>query len=324
MKNKIKPVLEFIDQNNNFLLTAHLNADGDAIASVLAVSLFLDKIKKNYHIIFHDQSIDPKYNYIKNWAKIESFNEKMKNKLKDKIKAALIFDAPGNKRLGDVFQLIANGTTCLKIDHHPAEDVYNPDDWVDTQASSTSAMVYEIIAQSPVKMNKDIAEAIYTGIIFDTGRLSFSNTRSRDFEICSYLTKEGVDPGIVTNNMFFNNKVAALRVMGEGLKNIKQYLDGNVTVISLFNKDLNGVQQYDIEDLANYSVSLRDSEVGIFIREIEPGAFKISLRSKSFVNVSEIARHFDGGGHIRAAGCRFEGNYKDLIDTLVSYLKKYF
>jgi len=324
MKNKISPILEFIDQNDNFLLTAHINADGDAIASVLAASLFLDKLNKEYKIILHDQSIDPKYNYIKNWEKIESFNESLKENLNGKIKAALIFDSPGNRRIGDVYELLSNGTPCLKIDHHPSEDDYGEHDWVDTGASSVSAMIYELIDQSAVKIDKELAEAIYTGIIFDTGRLSFSNTRARDFEICSHLANAGVNPGKITNAMFFNNNAKSLQVIGEGLKSIRQYLNGNVTVISLFNKDLQDVKQYEIEDLANFSVSLRDSEVGTFIREIKPGFFKMSLRSKTFVDVSSIAQQFDGGGHIRASGCRFEGEYQDLIDKLIALLEKQF
>lgn len=324
MKDVIGPILEFIDSHNHFLLTAHINADGDAIASVLAASLLLDRLDKEYRIVFHDASIDPKYNYIKNWDKIESYNDSLKENLNGYIQAAMIFDSPGNRRIGDVYQLLGNGTPCLKIDHHPSEDTFGLNDWVDTQASSVSAMIYEIIEQSPVNIDKEIAEAIYTGIIFDTGRLSYSNTRARDFEICAQMAKAGVDPGEITNAMFFNNKARALQVMGVGLKSIKQYLDNNITVIALFHQDLQDVKQYEIEDLANFSVSLRDSEVGVFIREIKPGFFKISLRSKKYVDVSAVARQFDGGGHIRASGCRYEGTYDDLLEKLLTLLKSSF
>lgn len=320
MKNKIDAILNFIEQNDNFLLTAHINADGDAIACILGASLFLDRLNKNYSLVLHDQFIDSKYDYIKNWDKIQSFSEKLMED--NNIKAALIFDAPGHKRIGEVSQLINNGTPGLKIDHHPSEDNFSEIDWVDTESSSASAMLYEMIKQSNVKLDKEIAEAIYTGIIFDTGRLSYSNTRPRDYEICCHLVSSGVNPGEITNRMFFNNKAKSLQVVGQGLKSIKQYLDGNVTVITLLNNDLDGVQQYEIEDLANYSVSLRDSEVGIFIREIEPGKFKISLRSKSLVDVSVIASQFDGGGHVRASGCSYDGTYQSLLDELLAAIQK--
>jgi len=322
MKNKITAILDFINKNDNFLLTAHVNADGDAIASVLAASVFLEKLHKQFKIVFHDQSIDPKYNYIKNWNKIESFNDSLKQNLNGSIKAALIFDSPGNSRIGDVSTLLSNGIPCLKIDHHPSEETFNADDWVDTDASSVSAMIFEIIEQSSVSLDKDLAEALYTGIVFDTGRLSYSNTRARDFEICAELAKAGVDPGKITNAMFFNNKVTSLQVIGQGLKSIAQYLNGNVTVITLLHNDLQDVEQYEIEDLASFSVSLRDSEIGVFIRELKPGFFKISLRSKTYVDVSQVARHFDGGGHVRASGCRFEGTYQDLLDKLLDNLKR--
>ena len=88
------------------------------------------------------------------------------------------------------------------------------------------------------------------------------------------------------------------------------------------NNELNGVDQNDVEELANYSVSLRDSEVGIFIREIEPHFFKISLRSKEYVDVSRVAAQFDGGGHVRASGCRFKGEYKELLKSIVSVIEE--
>lgn len=317
VKTKIQNILSFIETYNNFLLTTHINSDGDALASVLACSSFLDRLNKKYSIILEDQYIDEKYKFLKNWDKIESFDEKKTDFYKSGINAVLVFDAPDLKRIGDVAGLVNTQLPALKIDHHPSEFIFGAADWVDSSASSASAMLFEIIDNSNVEADAEIAEALYTGIIYDTGRLSFSNTRSRDLEICADLIKRGAQPHKVTNQLFFNNNAAALRVIGNGLENLSQYADGKITVITLLYDELNGVEQSEIEELANYSVSLRDSEVGVFIREIEPGSFKLSLRSKEYVDVSQVAQKFDGGGHVRASGCRFKGNYDDLIKGLI-------
>ena len=322
MKNKIDQVLKFIKQNDNFLITTHVNSDGDALASVIACSLFLEKLDKKYAIILEDQKIDKKYNYLKNWDKIQSLNDSIKEKYFDFIQSVLVFDAPGNKRIGAVAEMIPAGAPVAKIDHHPSEENYGDFDWVDTTASSAASLLYEIIKTSPVKIDREIGEALYTGIIYDTGRLSFSNTRARDFEICSNLLAIGVQPNKITNKLFFNNDARALRIIGKGLVNLQQFGNDRISVITLMNNELNGVDQNDVEELANYSVSLRDSEVGIFIREIEPHFFKISLRSKEYVDVSRVAAQFDGGGHVRASGCRFKGEYKELLKSIVSVIEE--
>ncbi len=321
-EKKITDILSFIENNDDFLLTAHVNADGDAIASILAFSGFLDQLQKTYSIILHDQKIEEKYSYLKNWDKIESFSESLITRYKNIIKTAIIFDAPGDKRIGDVVNILSPEIETIKIDHHPAETDYSPLDWVDTSASSVASMVYEIINSSDVDIDINMAEALYTGIIYDTGRLSFSNTSAKDLYICSRLVSSGVEPGKITNKLFFDNSAQSLKVIGIGLSNLVQFCDGKVSVIPLFEQDLQNVDSGDIEVLANHSVSVRNTEVGVFIRERESGFFKISLRSKAYVDVSQVARQLDGGGHKRASGCKFKGSYENLIETIIPMIEQ--
>jgi phosphoesterase RecJ-like protein len=322
VEKKITDILSFITSHDDFLLTAHVNADGDAIASILAFSVFLDKLHKTYSIILNDQKIEKKYSYLKNWDKMETYDGSLLPDYQNKIKSALIFDAPGNKRLGDVANILSPEIETVKMDHHPSENDYSPFDWVDTSASSASSMVYEILSRSTVEIDREMAEAMYTGIIYDTGRLSFSNTRARDLEICSKLVNAGVEPGKITNKLFFDNSAQALIVIGIGLSNLVQFCKERVSVIPLFEKDLKNVESGDIEALANHSVSIRNTEVGVFIRENGSGFFKLSLRSKEYVDVSKVARLFDGGGHKRASGAKFIGTYDALIKKLIPLIEE--
>lgn len=312
--------LEFIETHDNYLLTCHLHADGDAYGAVLAMSMLLDALKKKYRIIIHDAPIDERYAFLKNWDKIESFKD-AGLKAGEKIKAVIMLDVPGQKRLGDVADLVVFDKPVLKIDHHPAEDDYTLD-FVDTGSSSASALVYELAVAAPVEIDLPLAEAIYTGIVYDTGRLSYANTRAFDLQACAHLISLGVQPKKVTNNIFMNYKCKTLQVLGQGLKNIMQYANGKITIIHLSLADMGSVDMAELEELAAYSVSVRGTEVGVYIREIEAGEFKLSLRSKNDADVRSVAQQFDGGGHYHAAGCSFKGSYADLITVLVPKLKE--
>ena len=315
---KAQDILEFIRHHDNFLISAHLNADGDAIASVCATNILLNSFGKNSRMILHDQSFDSRFGYLKNFKKIESYNERRSGYFN----AAIILDVPGLKRLGDVVNLLPDRSKIIKIDHHPSEDDFAILNMVDVHASSTTQLIYEIIGQSDVKIDRSMAQAIYTGIVYDTGRFSFSNTTARDMYICGRMIELGVDPAQITNRIFFENSFQALRTIGEGLANMESHLKGEVNVIYLNYREMNNNQQGEIEELANYSVAIRGGQVGLFIREIKPGFHKVSFRSKGKVDVNRVAKKFSGGGHTRAAGCRIDGEKTEILKKILAEIKK--
>ena len=311
-------VLEFINQNDNFLISAHINADGDAVASVLAISLLLDHFKKKYYMVLHDAQINSRYSYLKNFDRIMTYNFTLDLQLK----AAIILDVPGTKRLGDVEKLLPHSSKTCKIDHHPKEDDFAVVTMADEKASSTTQLVYELFDQAKIKIDLDIAQAIYTGIVYDTGRFSFSNTTSRDMYICGKMIDIGVKPAEINDHIFFENSFDAIRTIGRGLAEIEHYLHGAVNVIYLDHKTMSRDHHGEIEELANYSVAIRGGKVGVFIRELRPRFHKISLRAKADVDVNRVAKKFNGGGHIRAAGCRIDGTKQEVIEKLITEIKK--
>ena len=169
-----------------------------------------------------------------------------------------------------------------------------------------------------------MAKAIYTGIVYDTGRFSFSNTTARDLYICSKMVSIGVNPSEINNIIFFENSLQALHTIGKGLYTMETYLDGKVAVIYLNYQDMKNSNPPEIEELTNYSVAVRGGKIGLFIREIKPNYHKISLRSKCKIDVNKVAKAFDGGGHARAAGCRIAGNKDEVIEKLVNEIARHF
>ncbi len=317
-KKLARKILNFIKRYDDFLLSAHINADGDAIAAVLALGLLLEWMNKKYYMVLHDQEPEVRFNYLKNFEKILHYN----NQLKIQTSCAIILDVPGIKRLGDVQKLLPRKSRIARIDHHPTEDAFAELEMVDEGASSTTQLIYEIVELVKMEINLALASAIYTGIVYDTGRFSFSNTTARDMYICGRMIEIGVDPSEINNRIFFENSFAAIRTIGKGLASMESYLDGAVNIIYLDYGLMKNNHQGEIDELANYSVAIRGGQVGLFIREAESGLHKISLRSKGKVDVNQVAKVFNGGGHARAAGCRIQGSKEEVINLLLTEIEK--
>ena len=318
-------IVKFINKNDNFLLAAHVNADGDAIASLIAMNLLLKKMGKSAIMVLHDQNKDTRYDFLSSFEDIQYFSDSLplKNYLKSgRIESAVLLDVPSFSRLGDCCKILPAKDKVIKIDHHPFEEEMGEIEWIDENRSSASALVYEIIRLSGVEFELPMAQAVYTGILYDTGRFSYSNTKAQDLFIASEMVRLGVEPAEITNRIFFENSFESLKTIGAGLVSLESYLDGAVNVIYLNLSQMSGQNQNEIEELANYCVAVRHGRAGLFIREVEPGFHKISLRSKSNIDVNKVARAFNGGGHIRAAGCRIHGTKEEILQKILAEIKK--
>lgn len=325
--HKVQQILTFIQKRDDFLISAHINADGDAYASMVAIHLLLDRLGKRNVMILSDSENDQRFEYLKDFNTILAYTDQLdlQSKLAEgSLQAAIVLDVPSYFRLGNVQKLLPDAANVLKIDHHPVEDLMGETEWVDVNASSTSAMVYELFKQAKVDIDLDIATALYSGILYDTGRFSYSNTSERDYAIAAEMVSLGVQPAKITNRVFFENSFDAYKTIGKGLFSLEQHLDGKVCSIYLDHSDLEGQDQSEIEQLANYSVSVRGTDVGLFIREIKPDFHKISLRSQEIVDVNRVARAFDGGGHVRASGCRIAGPKALVLEKLLMEIAKQF
>jgi phosphoesterase RecJ-like protein len=289
-----------------------MNADGDAYASILTAAYWLEKWEKSFQIIIDDEGVDKKYSYLWGADKIKSFDPDWN----ENFSAAIILDVPNLNRVGRPAHLMPNKTKCIKIDHHPEEEDFAHYNLVNDEASSTSQILYELIRQAEIAMTSDLATLIFTGIMYDTGRFSFSNTRQVDFKIGADLVKYGANPKDIANRLFFNNSFNSMKILGYALSTMKSFLDGKLCIIHLPLEKIKDQNQGELEELANYSVGIEGVEVGIFVREVEPDFFKISFRSKGRINVNLIAGQLGGGGHDHAAGARYSGNIHELTEKL--------
>lgn len=306
-------------------MSCHINADGDAIGSLLAMGSILKRLKKKYWMVMHDNSPDPKFKFLKDFDKILNYQEEEARNWN--FDSAVILDTADLDRLGDVKKLLKREEKMpiLNIDHHISNTNFGTINLVDQKASSTCELIYLITKNiENFKIDKSLAYQIYTGIIYDTGRFSFSNTTTKSMEICAEMLKKGVDCHEVSKHIYFEKSFESIQLLGLGLKSMELYLNGKVGLIAFEKRRLSKNQNSDIDldNLVNYATAVKGVEVGILLREEEEGRFRVSLRSKDRVDVNKIAKVFNGGGHFKAAGCYIKGNLKETKNQLLRELQR--
>jgi phosphoesterase RecJ-like protein len=195
------------------------------------------------------------------------------------------------------------------VDHHVSNSQFGDVNLVDSQASSTAEIVYDLLREIPVKMNLAIAENLYTGVLTDTGSFHYSNTTARTFAVARACVLAGVDPWKVAEKVYETQPLARLRLLPLVLGTLAIEEDGRVSSVVVTQKMLaeTGATPALTEDFINYPRSVKGTEVAMLFREINPSKYRISFRSRGRVDVSRISQGFQGGGHPNAAGCTLEG-----------------
>ncbi|MBN1552647.1 bifunctional oligoribonuclease/PAP phosphatase NrnA [bacterium] len=309
-----KNLFSLLEKSDRVLVTAHIRADGDAIASVCFFSTLLIRMGKSVQAVLHDSNPDNRYSFLHGFDMIcaphscSSFNPDM----------VVILDTPTLKRLGDVQYLIRAGMQSINIDHHESNEMFGTVNWV-AAASSTCEMLYEIAEIYSEYFDTALAEILYTGICFDTGRFRFSNTSERTFRIAAQLVSKGCDVESITENVFYKWSPVKARMMGEILSGMKLIKNGSVAILKLdhtfFISHPDGWQE--LEGVSDLGISIDGVDLSIFFKELEPGTWKLSLRSKGRYNVNEIAERFGGGGHAQASGCEIKGDFNAIVDQIL-------
>ena len=318
-KKHIENLSGFIENHDNFIISGHISADGDAIASCLGFAELLVQKNKKFDLVFNDDPVDPRFKFLKRFDEIKSTHSEADNSWE----SAIICDTPSTERLGTVADLLTMPTEDIfRIDHHPGDDKFAANNWEDINKSSTATMVYLLLKYENVKWSKGLADIIMTGIVYDTGRFGYRNTHPEDLIAASEMLELGASIEQISQAIFFNYRLEAMKVFGHGLKESRVYEDGKLAVIFIDHEHMNYITTHEIEELSTWASSVSNALVGAYIREQGPGFYKLSLRSRSDVHVDGIAKSMGGGGHKQASGCRMKGTFEEVIEKLISEFRK--
>jgi phosphoesterase RecJ-like protein len=317
----LEELKKIIKEDDNFLVSAHINPDGDAIGGMLSAGWLLSKLNKR-HIIVVDSIPSEKFSYLADFKKIATYSESLK--IDYPIKNLLTVDVPNLERLEKVNKLIPKGTRVINIDHHESNSNFGDINFVDIKACSCTQLVYELINSIGLSLDKDVAEYIYTGLVIDTGRFRFSNTTPKAFEIAAKLAEAGARISFIAEWLYHTNSKETLEGLGVLINSLDMNMNGRVAFVHFDNEYLKSKEgsKVDTEGFVNYPLSIENVEAVAFLQEIEKGRVKVSLRAKNNINVNNIAAVFGGGGHAKAAGCRINGTIEDVKKLLLQEINK--
>lgn len=304
-------VVELIKESSNIAILSHIMPDGDNIGSCLALYNALVKLGKNV-IVALDDDVPEVYRFLKNSDQI------VKPENDYNLDLVIALDCGDAGRLGKSAKYLENNKI-INIDHHISNSNFGHYNIVDVNASATAELVYDLINKLKINMDKDICECIYTGIVTDTGLFQYSNTTSETHRIVADLISNGVEPAKVYKDVYQNNSLSKIKLLGEALSSIELHYSNKIASIIL-KKELFeqiGAKDEDADGIINYARDIKGVEVALLFRETEDGKIKIGFRSKDFMNVNEIAQMFGGGGHKRAAGATAVGEIRDIKEKVL-------
>lgn len=310
MNNQVvNEIRQFLAGDGDVLVVTHFSPDGDAIGSILAFGGILDQLNIK-HVLAVDDKCPLKYSILPGFKTIRNLKSDPLTGIFSRI---VVMDAGSLARAGSANDCIGEDTKILNIDHHFTGSYYGDINVVDVDAASTTEMVYDLCTELNIDMTDQIRYGIFVGLITDTGRFRFSNTNSRSLYICAEMVEQGVNSGLVMENIYYNRPYSMMVALGEAIRSLQQYHDGKFCILGLDDGNYNG----DTEGFVEYAASVKGVKVSVFYCQIKSGHFKVSLRSRCDIDVSEIAKRFGGGGHRKAAGFRFDGDSDKLRSLLI-------
>ncbi len=332
MEGKIKQLKNLLSKEKKFIITTHTNPDGDAIGSSLALFHLLKKMSFNVNVITPNQH--PKF---LDWVPgcdsviIYENNEEYASKIIYNSDVIFTLDFNDLKRCGKIAENInLKKHELIMIDHHQSPNNYAKIMFSNPEVSSTCELIYNIavnLGQMDL-IDKDISTCIYLGMMTDTGSFQYNGVNGKTHNTLSFLLQKGIDHNKIYNNIYNSNTLSKLKILGCAINNLSLIPNKQTSFTFLTRDELkeNKYKKGDSEGIVNYGLSLKNiCFTAIFIEdEIEIELIKISFRSKKDFPCNRFAKEFfSGGGHINAAGGKFEGTIANAIKKFRSSLKTF-
>ncbi len=308
---KFAPIVRLIKKHRSFLITTHVNPDGDGLGAESALYLALKKLGKKVQVVNHDP-LPKKFDYLP-FASIYQTSDKIPAH-----EVCFVLDAGNFGRIREGVRREEFGIL-VNIDHHFSNDNYGDHNLVLPKASATGEVVLQLIRALKVALDQGIAESVYTSLVTDTGGFRYSNTTPAVLRLAAELVDAGARAQKVSDRIFAGYSPQAMELVRLALGTVQISSGGKLATMTLTQADLkkSGAVEDDTENLINFVRKLEGVHIAVFLKERTDGKIKISLRSKTDLNVSDIAAHWDGGGHAYAAGAVLPGPIeKALKDVL--------
>ncbi len=317
--NVPEPLLNVLRQEQRFFIASHINPEGDAVGSALALAMGLRSLGKETKVFLKD-GLPEVYEFIPGKDLIESRLDR--DYMKDSV--FVIVDCNEPKRVGLKDEEIVAQKTVV-IDHHETRKDFGDIKWVIPDSPATGVMIYYLLKALEVKFTPEIATNLYVAIAVDTGTFRYGNTTSEVLRIGAELIDLGAEPGYIAEKVYESWPTNRFNLLCEMLNTLEIEKNGNLTVaITTITEDMfkrTHTTIEDTDDFSNFARMLRDVDVSVMLRQDGPNKWKGSMRGKGRVNLAQVAKALGGGGHHDAAGFNIEGTLDEVKARLKEALK---
>jgi bifunctional oligoribonuclease and PAP phosphatase NrnA len=310
-------VADAIRDHARFLVVSHENPDGDALGSMLGLTLALRGARKDVEMFLSgDAPIPAEYRFLP----LEDLRRTLPVDLEQRVLLAV--DCANERRLGPDPEAFQRAKLVVDIDHHHDNSRFGSVNLIVSDASSTAEIVRDLLRELDLPLTPEIAEALYTGLVTDTGRFQYSNTTAKSLRLAAELVEAGADVHGIFRSVYETVQFAKLKLLARALERARLFEGGRLVVSYLLKTDFGevGAEEPYSEGIIDHLRAVEGSEMVALIREPPRDGGptrRISLRSShDEVDVSAIARAAGGGGHRQAAGFSSDEAIADIVDFL--------
>ncbi|MBI3004955.1 MAG: bifunctional oligoribonuclease/PAP phosphatase NrnA [Ignavibacteriales bacterium] len=326
MNKEFETFRAVVAKKKKFVLTTHVNPDGDGIGSELAIAFFLKSRGKDVAIINHS-STPSNYLFLDTQGLVETFDAANHTPILSRAEAIIVLDTNHPDRLVSIKEPVLQSKAYkICIDHHldPADfaDLYI----IDEPSTATGEIVYRLLNfLDPRSITKEIAGFLYTAIMTDTGSFRYPKTDSEVHTIIARLVEIGADPVEIYENVYEKGSAGRLKLLGDALANLQVVHGGKVAYLVITRKMLSetGTTEVDTDAFVPYTLSIDGVKIGMMFTELGQG-LKINFRSKGDIAINELAKEFGGNGHKNAAGARVhDAQLSDILPKVLERCQSY-
>lgn len=298
-------------------IAGHIRPDGDCVGSCMGLYLYL---KENYPEIQTDVYLEEPKEGFSHIACLEEI--KTEYDTEKKYDVFFVLDTSTKERMGVALQGFETAAKTICIDHHVSNTGFAQINVIRPAASSASEVLYTLLEEE--KVTKSVAEAVYTGIIHDTGVFQYSCASPETMRIAAKLMEKGFDFSKIIDKSFYEKSYVQNQVLGRCLMESIMVLDGRCIIGTIYRKDMEfyHIEPKDLDGIVQQLRVTKGVEVAMFLYELKSQEFKVSLRSNGEVDVNAVASYFGGGGHVKAAGCTMQGSVYDVINNLTGQIEE--
>ncbi|MCD6133289.1 MAG: bifunctional oligoribonuclease/PAP phosphatase NrnA [Deltaproteobacteria bacterium] len=307
---------ELIQRRTSFVVVSHKNPDGDAIGSSLAMGRILRKKGKQVEI-FNATPIPGNFTFLPDAELIKPLKE-------TECEVLIALDCADFQRTGFDDSVRERVDVVVNIDHHETNTHFGDINIVDSDAAAVGCLMWQFVKYMNFPVDKDLATQIYAAILTDTGSFRYLTTTPKVLRTAAEILEYGVDPWYVAFNIYEERRLSTLRLLGLALSTLETYCDGKLALMCVTQKMYKetGTQTKSTEGFVNFARAVKGSEVGVLLREDEPSLFRVSIRSKGNMDVSQMAALFGGGGHKNASGCEIGGSLDEVKEKIIRAFSK--